>query len=73
MQLPDELIHQVTRENANFDNHKSSLRGRITLVIFMVENNMVVNFLSINYKAPYNDIMGRDWIIPMKVFTSTRF
>lgn len=72
MELLDKLIHDVTSKVVGFDCHKSK-QGRIILIVSLMGKHITVNFLFMNYNAPYNGILGRDWIVPMEVTVSAKF
>lgn len=65
--------YDVTGKVIRFDDYKSNPKGRITLIISLMSKYMEIDFLLMNYNAPYNGISDQDWIVPIVVTTSTGF
>lgn len=73
MKLPDELIHDTTRQVIGLDDHKSSLKGTVTLITSLMGKNMAVDLFLMKCNAPYSGTLGKDWTILMEVTSSTKF
>lgn len=54
IKLSNKLIHDDIEEVTGFYDHKSSPRGRITLIVLLIGKHVVVDFLLMNYNSLYN-------------------
>lgn len=73
IKLLDNHIYKESRNIYGFDEHKSYPIKHVSLDITLIRKLLIVDFLLMIYKSPYNTNLRRDWMILMEVISYAQF
>ncbi|XP_026381706.1 uncharacterized protein LOC113276331 [Papaver somniferum] len=71
MNLPDELIEEDENPIIGFSGEVTKAIGKVKIPITVDDKSVLGNFLLLYCRAPYNAIVGRDWLHEIGAVTSS--
>ncbi|XP_026420724.1 uncharacterized protein LOC113316792 [Papaver somniferum] len=71
MNLPHDLIEEDENLIIGFSGEVTKAIGKVKIHITVADKSVLGNFLQLDYRAPYNAIVGRDWLHEIGAVTSS--
>ncbi|XP_026450728.1 uncharacterized protein LOC113350832 [Papaver somniferum] len=71
MNLPHDLIEEDENPIIGFSGEVTKEIGKVKIPIKVADKSVLGNFLLLNCRAPYNAIVGRDWLHEIGAVTSS--
>ncbi|XP_026439786.1 uncharacterized protein LOC113338622 [Papaver somniferum] len=71
MNLPRDLIEEDENPIIGFSGEVTKATGKVKIPIKVADKSVLGNFLLLDCRAPYNAILGRDWLHEIAAVTSS--